>query len=92
MRLLTCHPLITFGWMLLSAMVFGLCSYNLFSLLKADIDLIVDYGFMALMDGTFKQLVMLFMYGIISLCAYLIFKACEHILVDWLIKPAAKEK
>ena len=44
MRLLTRHPLITFGWMLLSAMVFGLCSYNLFSLLKADIDLIVDYG------------------------------------------------
>ena len=43
---------------------------------------------MALMDGTFKQLVMLFMYGIISLCV--VFKACS--CGDRLIKPATAKK
>jgi hypothetical protein len=47
---------------------------------------------MALMDGAFKQMVMLFVYGIISLFAYLVFKACEKILVEWLTKPSAKDK
>jgi disulfide oxidoreductase YuzD len=47
---------------------------------------------MALMDGAFSQLVMLVVYGIISLCAYVIFKVCEKIIVEWLTKPFAKNK
>ncbi|OYW14222.1 MAG: hypothetical protein B7X02_00510 [Rhodospirillales bacterium 12-54-5] len=85
-HLLTKSPLQTFGIMMLAALVFGLCSYNLFFLLKANLALVIDYGFMALADGAFLELVMLVAYGVISLAAYIVFKACEKWLAEKLLK------
>ncbi|MFN7365624.1 MAG: hypothetical protein ACK5TR_06755 [Alphaproteobacteria bacterium] len=91
MHLIKKNIFLTFIFMFLAALIFGLCSYNLFSLLSSNLDLIVDHGVMALRDGALKQLVMLIFYGIISLCAYVAFKVCEHILVDRLVKHSSQE-
>ena len=72
--------------MLCAALVFGLTSYNIFFLLKANITLVVDYGVMALLDGAFKELIVLFVYGVVSLAAYILIKACEKVLVDKILK------
>jgi hypothetical protein len=90
-HVLTNRPFLTFFCMFFAALVFGLCSYNLFSLLSSNLDLIVDHGVMALRDGALKQLMMLIFYGIISLCAYVLFKVCEHMLVDRLVKKPLSE-
>jgi hypothetical protein len=37
---------------------------------------------MALFDGALEELARLFVYGVISLAAYLLLKACEKILVE----------
>lgn len=85
------RPFLTFFCMFLAALVFGLCSYNLFSLLSSNLDLIVDHGVMALRDGALKQLMMLIFYGIISLCAYVLFKVCEHLLVNWFMNRSTSK-
>ena len=80
------HPLPTFLIMMCAARIFGLTSYNIFFLLKANIALVVDYGVMALFDGALKELLVLFLFGVVSLAAYILLKACEKVLVDKLLK------
>jgi len=74
--------MLTFLIMMMAALVFGLTSYNIFFLLKENIALVVEYGVMALFDGALEELARLFVYGVISLAAYLLLKACEKILVE----------
>lgn len=83
-RLIPKKPYQIFIVMLCSALVFGLSSYNLFFLFKANIQLVLDYGIMALKDGALSELIKLVAYGIIGLLSYLIFKACEKLFVDYL--------
>lgn len=78
------NPLSLFLLMLVLALVFGLCSYNLFFLLSANIGLIYENGAMALRDGALEQLFYLTLYGVVSLASYLLLKACEKLLVEWL--------
>lgn len=85
-KILTKHPLQTFIIMMVSALVLGLGSFNIFYLLNANIQLVIDYGFMALMDGALKELLLLALYGIVSLVAYVVFKACEKWLVEYILK------
>ena len=80
------HPLLTFFIAMIAALVFGLSSYNIFFLLKANITLVVDYGMMALIDGAFRELIILLLYGIVSMAAYVLLKACEKVLVERLLK------
>ena len=84
------HPLRTFVIMLCCSLVFGLGSYNLFYLLKANLVLVLDYGVMALVDGALQELVMLAVYGTVSLSAYILFKACEKTLVEWVLSRFVK--
>jgi hypothetical protein len=69
----------------LSFFVFGACSLNLFFLFKANTALLLEHGWMALIDGGAAQLLELLVTGYISMVAYLVFKACEYSLVHWLI-------
>ncbi|MBV8938624.1 MAG: hypothetical protein JO089_02130 [Alphaproteobacteria bacterium] len=85
-RLLTRHWLIALPVMGISALVLGLCSYNLFFLLRANFLLIRDYGVMALLEGALQQLAELILYGLASLAAYILFKACEKVLVERVLK------
>lgn len=76
------HPALVFLCLFVSALLFGLSSFNLFHLLKANIDLVIDNGVMALKDGAFDELLRLFLFGIFSLVSYLAFKVCEKLLVE----------
>lgn len=85
-RLITFHPLLTLAVMLAAAMAFGLLSFNLFFFLKGNIELVRDHGVQALMEGALEELLQLFLYGVLSLIFYLIFKACENVLVERILK------
>jgi hypothetical protein len=45
--------------MLGASLVFGLCSFNIFFLVQANVTLVLDYGIMALLDGAFAELLLL---------------------------------
>lgn len=65
---------------------FGLASLNLLYLIRANADLVLHHGAMALLDGALQQLLELLGLGFSGLAMYLVFKLCEHILVDKLLK------
>ncbi len=67
----------------LAFLVFGAGSLNLIYMLSANVNLLVDYGWQAVMDGGGWQLFGLLASGYASMAAYLVFKACEHSLVLW---------
>lgn len=79
---------LTFVVMGLAFFVFGSGSLNLFFLLKANGQLLVEHGWQAAMDGALQQLVELLVTGYVSMAAYVVFKACEHALVHHLVEPA----
>ena len=70
----------------LSLIVFGVSSFNIFFYFKANITLILEHGIAALRDGALEQFFWLLLSGAIALASYLVFKACEKILVDWMLK------
>lgn len=72
----------TFLLLCLSFLLFGLTSLNLLHLLQANFDLLIEHGWLALMDGALRQLVELIISGLISAIFYLLFKTCEKVLVE----------
>ncbi len=84
-KILKCHWLVTFTIMCLSALAFGLCSVNLFTVFHANFDFISQYGGDALREGAVMQLLELIAYGMAATVFYIIFKACEKILVERLV-------
>ena len=80
-RLLFSRWWATLLWMAVSAIVFGLLSYNTFMILQADIALVRENGVMALMDGVAVEVIGLGLTGFFSLLSYIVFKACEHSLI-----------
>lgn len=76
----------TFLLMGVSLVLFGLTSLNLFFLFRANINLFLDYGTMVIAEGALRQLAELIAYGYLSLTFYLVFKACEHVLVERMCK------
>jgi hypothetical protein len=75
------HRWLTFLLMGLFFLLFGAMTVNIFVLLKANIDLFLDYGAMVIANGALLQLAELTAYGYLSMLFYVLFKACEHILV-----------
>lgn len=75
---------LTFVVMGVAFLLFGLGTLNLFMVLKANADLLTEYGWQAVMDGGATQLFYLIGTGYVSLAAYVIFKSCEHALVHHL--------
>jgi hypothetical protein len=71
----------------LSFFSFGVGSLNLFYLLRANTNLVLDSGWMALADGGAQQLLELLVTGYLSMAAYVVFKACEYRLAHWLTDP-----
>ncbi|MGA2552598.1 MAG: hypothetical protein ABSF50_20830 [Burkholderiaceae bacterium] len=86
------HVICTFLLMGLASGVFGLASFNLIYLFKANLMLFLDYGTMVIGDGAGQQLAELIVNGYLGLAAYLVFKVCEHALVErTLVKRASSE-
>jgi hypothetical protein len=81
----------TFIVLVLSFLIFGGGTYNLFLLLKANLSLIAEHGWQALMDGAAQQFVELISTAALSMAAYVLFKACEHRLVQRLCDPKKVE-
>jgi hypothetical protein len=71
----------TFLVMGLAFLLFGAGTLNIFYVLKANLALLSEHGWMAAMDGGLQQLVELLITGYASQAAYIVFKACEHSLV-----------
>jgi len=65
----------------LSFVGFGIGTLSLATVLKANIDLVFEYGWQALMDGAAMQLIELLVNGYLAMACYVVFKACEHRLV-----------
>ena len=82
---------LTFLVMGLAFFVFGVGTYNFFMQLSANIDLIANYGWLALMDGAARQLVELIVTGYLSMLAYVVFKTCEYRLAHDLVDAGDKE-
>jgi hypothetical protein len=82
---LSAHFMAAFIVMGLAFIGFGLVSLNLLYLIRANAELVLQHGAMALLDGALQQLLELFGLGFSGLAMYLIFKVCEHILVEKLL-------
>jgi hypothetical protein len=76
------HPRLTFVLMGLFFLMFGVTSVNLFVVLKANIDLFLEYGVMVIEDGALRQLVEVLGASYLSMVFYVIFKVCERVLVE----------
>ena len=68
----------------LSFFLFGAGTVNLGLLFVANVRLLGEHGWQAVMDGALLQLVELVSTGYLSAAAYVVFKTCEHRLSDWL--------
>jgi len=82
---------LTFVVMCLSFAVFGIGTVNLFNVFRANVDLIASFGVMALVDGAAQQLVELLLMLMVSMLAYVVFKACEYRLVHQLSDTHTEE-
>ena len=83
-RVVLTRPWLTFVVMGLAFFCFGMITLNLLHLLRANADLILDNGVMALADGGALQLLQLVADGYLAMLAYVVLKTCEHSLSHWL--------
>ncbi len=83
---------LTFVMMGLAFFSFGVGSLNLFFLLQANGTLLLEFGWVAVMEGGLLQLVELLATGYASMAAYIVFKACEYRLAHWLTNEESESK
>jgi len=83
---------LTFIVMGLAFLLFGAGTVNLLMVFSANLTFIGHYGWEALMEGGARQFVELVVTGYLSMAAYVVFKTCEHRLVDDLSHPPPPEK
>ena len=88
-RVVLARPWLTFVVLGLAFSAFGIVTLNLVHLLRANVELILDNGVMALADGGALQLVELVANGYLAMLAYVVMKTCEHALSHWLADTSA---
>lgn len=86
MLFLARSPVTVLCIMTLSFLGFGYFSINLFFMFKANIDVINQYGVMVLKEGAAAQLLILLCNAFVSVFFYSVWKVCERLLVDWVMK------
>ena len=90
-RLVLARIWLTFIVLCASFGLFGAGTLNLFNMFSSNWDLITQHGVMALRDGGARQLFELLATLVISMLNYVVFKACEHSLVNRILHPSNKE-
>jgi hypothetical protein len=80
-RVVLARRWLTFIVMGLAFLAFGIGTLNLIHVVQANLELLVEHGWQAVMDGGGRQLVELLVTGYLSMAGYLVFKTCEHSLV-----------
>jgi len=85
------HPKVTFLLMGAFFLMFGFTSVNLFVVLKANVELFLEYGAMVIEDGALQQFVEVIGSSYLSIVFYVLFKACERILIERLTGKPLRE-
>jgi hypothetical protein len=83
---------VCFVVLVLSFMTFGALTLNLAVLLKANVELVAEHGWVALGDGAARQFAEIVFSAAVAMAAYLLFKACEYRLVHALLHTESKEQ
>ena len=91
-RVVLARAWLTFVLLCASFGLFGAGTLNLFKMFSDNWDLITSHGTMALRDGGLAQLFELLLTLLISMLNYVIFKACEHSLVNRILHPHSTHK
>jgi hypothetical protein len=86
-RLVFAQAWVSFVVLVASFLTFAGLTVNLAFVLKANLDLIAEHGWMALADGAAQQFVEIVATAVLAMAAYVLFKACEHRLVHGLTDP-----
>jgi hypothetical protein len=85
------HSKLTFVLMGVFFLLFGFTSVNLFVVLKANLELFLQYGPMVIEDGALQQLIEIIGSSYLSIVFYVFFKVCERILVERLTGKPLRE-
>jgi hypothetical protein len=83
-RWLRRHPGVTFLLMTASFLAFGYLTIDLVHLLSSNAAFIVRHGWVALMSGGLLQFGELSLIALLAMANYLLFRLCEHALLQWL--------
>jgi hypothetical protein len=76
------HWVVTFLLMGMAFVVFGFLSLNLVQVFVANIRFLTEHGFEAVKDGGLLQLLELIASAYGAIAFYVMFKTCEHALVE----------
>lgn len=76
------HWLCTYLLMGLGFVIFGAASLNLVQVFVANFNFLAEYGLTAAADGALLQLFYLLMSAYAAVAFYLLFKTCEHALIE----------
>ena len=76
------HPKSCFVFMSISFVAFGALSVNMVAFVLANANYLLTYRMDALLDGGIQQLFELSVQVLAALAFYLIFKLCEHALIE----------
>jgi hypothetical protein len=90
-RWLVRHWVRTYLLMGLGFVVFGAASLNLVQLFVANFGFITEHGLDAVREGALRQLAELVASAYLAVAFYLLFKTCEHALVQRLAHHDARK-
>ena len=76
------HWLCTFSAMGIAFVMFGMLSLNIVQVISANIHFLLEHGFQAIQDGGLEQLLELLFSAYGAVAFYVMFKTCEHALVQ----------
>ena len=76
------HWVVTFLLMGMAFVMFGVLSLNLVQVFVANIRFLTEHGFEAVKDGGVGQLIELVASSYGAIAFYVMFKTCEHALVE----------
>lgn len=76
------HGIACFALMTFAFVVFGLLSLDLVKLVSANAGFLWRAGWDGIVDGGFMQLLELVVSALMAIASYIVFKLCEHVMVD----------
>ena len=85
------RPWLTFVVMCSSFGLFGAGTLNIFNMFSSNWDMITREGLMALATGSLRQLLELLGTLVVAMAFYVIFKICEHSLVQHILYSPPKD-
>jgi len=86
------HPVWTFVLMTSGFLGFGILSVDLAKVILANAEYISSNGWSGLIDGGLQQLFELIRNAIAAMMFYLVFKLCEHVLIEKLADQNLKSR